>query len=135
VAKPDDEGVSDEEIKQSLEFILGEAKAYAKRMVERIQLIKQSVPASVDARIHREVLEKDLNPELNRLASLIYSVILTFNKKPELYTVLKQGDILQAQLALDEITSMVREACGDGSRVLVNFNYRRAKDLDQDPIE
>jgi predicted 3-demethylubiquinone-9 3-methyltransferase (glyoxalase superfamily) len=84
-------------------------KFTAKETIERMEMAKQAESGTVDQQIHQDILNTRLAPDLSEMSSLIYSAILMFNKDPNMLPYNRE-DILEAQLTLDEVTAMLRNA-------------------------
>lgn len=74
----------------------------AKDAKERLEIIKKEPHGSTEQKIQLEVLKKYVIPELNKIGSTIYSLILTHNKFPEKLPFYTNHDMLNAQLVMDE---------------------------------
>src|SRR5688572_27394677 len=94
-----------EQVKEAFQYLVEKMKVTAKHLVERKALIEAADPYSIDAKVHREVLEKELAPEVDRLTSQVYSAILTYNKFPEMFKHIDRSDMLKADTALQEVTN------------------------------
>ncbi|MDE1861510.1 MAG: hypothetical protein KGI33_01220 [Thaumarchaeota archaeon] len=74
----------------------------AKDAKERISIIQNEPDGSQEQKIQLEVLYKHVVPYMDKLGSVVYGTILTYNKFPELLPSLTDKDILKAQTALDD---------------------------------
>ena len=96
-------------INENFRFLLEDYKVKSQHWIENYEKSKMLDPASAEFRIIVGVCNR-INEILIRYSTIIHSVILTFNQKPEeLWPDYTQEDILQAQLIQDEVVSRLKE--------------------------
>lgn len=91
-----------------LRFLLDDYKVKSKHWIENHEKSKMLDPTSSEFRIISEVCN-NINEIITKYSSTIYSMILTFNLNPEILSDYTEEDILQAQLAQDEVISRLKE--------------------------
>ena len=89
-----------------------------KDIQERMGVIKMEPHGSQEQKIQIEVLNKYLIQDSEELASLLYSVILSYNESPERLQSLTNQDILKAQIALDDFVNILKST---GTKVNIQF--------------
>lgn len=92
-------------------------KHAAKLSIERMELIRATNPDSAEHRVHYEFLQKELVPKMNELGGIVYGFITSYNDHPEHFPSYSRKDVLDAELALDEVLILLRSA---GINVIIN---------------
>jgi hypothetical protein len=88
----------DNDKRYKIREFLKACKVTSKLVVERMNLINASAPGSFEQKIHTEVLNGPLKAQMEDQCGLVYSLILSYNKNPNDWAFITQGDILEASL-------------------------------------
>lgn len=107
---------------RDLRFLSDDFKVKSRHWIENYEKAKNLDQTSSEFRILAEVCN-NINKQLVKYHSAIYSAILSFNLKPELLSDYTREDILQAQLVQDEVISTLKEYG-------MNFNFTRDEVFD-----
>lgn len=99
-----------------LQEYLGLYHHTAKQAVERMATIKASSPDSIDYKVNLELLTGTIVPKLEEMGATIYSFTISYHADPQAFPSYNQKDTLDAQLALDDVAALLREA-----GITVNF--------------
>jgi hypothetical protein len=101
----------DEDLGWKFKQYIQSASLLTNRYLEHLELLKNSTPNTPENRIQTEVFF-NIQKELIKKMEMIYSVILSYNLDPLRFPSLTQGDILKAQLLLDEVTNRIKKTGG-----------------------
>lgn len=111
----------DNDKRYKIREFLKACKVTAKLVVERMNLINWTATCSIEQKIHIDILNGPLRKQMEEQCSIVYSLILSYNKNPKEWSFLTQGDILEAQLVLDEVSAELK-------KVGITSNFGRASD-------
>lgn len=104
---------------ETIPVLLGSYKHIAKLAIERKMRIDTSSEDSINRRVDADFLHNELIPHLEELGEIVYGFITSYNDKPENFPSYSTKDVLDAQLALDDVTGMLRSA---GITVIFRLN-------------
>lgn len=108
---------TDENPRWQLKELLQQTQQSVKNYFEHYKLRQKTLENSSEYRIQTEVL-LNISKEVLSNLEYVHGIILSYNAKPDTFPGLKDNDILESQLLLDEVVAKFTE-------IGVIFNFIR----------